>query len=115
MPVPDRKFMSLKYRDRLGDSKSEEAPLSRRRFLAGTAAGVTSALVTTRATADTLADVPPREVGANLSGHGERSKFVRLAMLPEAGPGMRNGLPWRKRPGRHQRSAGRRSGHARFR
>jgi sulfane dehydrogenase subunit SoxC len=90
MPVPDRKFMSLKYRDRLGDSKSEEAPLSRRRFLAGTAAGVTSALATTRATADTLADVPPREVGANLSGHGERSKFVRLAMLPEAGPGMRN-------------------------
>jgi sulfane dehydrogenase subunit SoxC len=90
MPVPDRKFMSLKYRDRLGGSKSEEAPLSRRRLLAGTAAGVTSALVTTRATANTLADVPPREVGANLSGHGERSKFVRLAMLPEAGPGMRN-------------------------
>jgi len=27
-------------------------------------------------TADTLADVPPREVGPDLSGHGERSKFV---------------------------------------
>jgi sulfane dehydrogenase subunit SoxC len=34
--------------------------------------------------------VPPREVGADLSGHGERSKFVYLAMLPEAGPGKRN-------------------------
>jgi len=34
--------------------------------------------------------VPPREVGADLSGHGERSKFVHLAMLPEAGPGKRN-------------------------
>jgi sulfane dehydrogenase subunit SoxC len=34
--------------------------------------------------------VPPREVGADLSGHGERSKFVHLAMLPEAGPGKRD-------------------------
>jgi len=69
---------------------NEEAPLSRRRFLASTTAGVASALLTTQATADTLADVPPREVGADLSGHGERSKFVHLAMLPEAGPGKRN-------------------------
>jgi sulfane dehydrogenase subunit SoxC len=82
--------MSLKDRDRLVDSNNEEAPLSRRRFLASTTAGVASALLTTQATADTLADVPPREVGADLSGHGERSKFVHLAMLPEAGPGKRN-------------------------
>lgn len=82
--------MSLKDWDRLVDSNNEEAPLSRRRFLASTTAGVASALLTTQATADTLADVPPREVGAVLSGHGERSKFVHLAMLPEAGPGMRN-------------------------
>jgi sulfane dehydrogenase subunit SoxC len=82
--------MSLKDWDRLVDSTNEEAPLSRRRFLARTTAGVTSALLTTQATADTLADVPPREVGADLSGHGERSKFVHLAMLPEAGPGKRN-------------------------
>jgi len=82
--------MSLKDRDRLVDSKNEEAPLSRRRFLASTTAGVASALLTTQATADTLADVPPREVGADLLGHGERSKFVHLAMLPEAGPGKRN-------------------------
>jgi sulfane dehydrogenase subunit SoxC len=82
--------MSLKDWDRLVDSNNEEAPLSRRRFLASTTAGVATALVTTQATADTLADVPPREVGAVLSGHGERSKFVDLAMLPEAGPGKRN-------------------------
>jgi sulfane dehydrogenase subunit SoxC len=82
--------MNLKDRDRLVDLKSEEAPLSRRRFLASTTAGVTGALVAKQATADTLADVPPREVGADLSGHGERSKFVHLAMLPEAGPGKRN-------------------------
>jgi len=80
----------LKDWDRLVDSNNEEAPLSRRRFLASTTAGVASALLTTQATADTLADVPPREVGADLSGHGERSKFVHLAMLPEAGPGKRN-------------------------
>src|SRR5437899_5780180 len=82
--------MSLKDWDRLVDSNNEEAPLSRRRFLASTTAGAASALLTTQATADTLADVPPREVGAVLSGHGERSKFVQLAMLPEAGPGKRN-------------------------
>jgi sulfane dehydrogenase subunit SoxC len=82
--------MSLKDWDRLVDSNNEEAPLSRRRFLASTTAGVASALVATQATADTLADVPPREVGADFSGHGERSKFVHLAMLPEAGPGQRN-------------------------
>ena len=82
--------MSLKDWDRLVDSNNEEAPVSRRRFLASTTASVATALVTTQATADTLADVPPRGVGAVLSGHGERSKFVGLAMLPEAGPGKRN-------------------------
>src|SRR6202035_2375837 len=82
--------MSLKDRDRLVGSNNEEASLSRRRFLASTTAGVAGAFVTTKATADTLADVPPREVGADLSGHAERSKFVHLSMLPEAGPGKRN-------------------------
>jgi sulfane dehydrogenase subunit SoxC len=82
--------MSLKDQGRLVDSENEGAPLSRRRFLTSTTAGVTGALVAKQATADTLADEPPREVGAELSGHGERSKFVHLAMLPEAGPGKRN-------------------------
>src|ERR1700730_1118540 len=52
--------MNFQNRDRLVDSNNEEAPLSRRRFLASTTAGVASALLTTQATADTLADVPPR-------------------------------------------------------
>src|SRR4030081_1805395 len=82
--------MGLKDWDRLVDSNNEESPFSRRVFPASTTAGVASALLTTQATADTLTDVPPREVGADLSGHGERSKFVHLAMLPEAGPGKRN-------------------------
>lgn len=86
----ERLVMSLKDWDRRVDFNTEEAPLSRRRFLASTTAGVASALLTTQARADTLADVPPREVGAVLSGHGERSKFVQLARLPEAGPEMRN-------------------------
>jgi sulfane dehydrogenase subunit SoxC len=63
---------------------------ARRRFLASSTAGVASALVITQAVAETLADVPPRDVGADLSGYAERSKFVHLSMLPEAGPGNRN-------------------------
>jgi sulfane dehydrogenase subunit SoxC len=63
---------------------------SRRKFLTVASAGVAGTVVTGRAVADTLADVPPREPGADLGGHSERSKFVHLAMLPEAGPGMRN-------------------------
>src|SRR3984893_12217795 len=82
--------MSLKDRDRPAGSNNEDGPFARRRFRASRTAGVASALLTTQATADTLADVPPREVGAHLSGHGVRSKFVQLAMLPEAGPGTRN-------------------------
>jgi len=69
---------------------SGEDVFSRRKFLTVASAGVAGTVVTGRAVADTLADVPPREVGADLSGHGERSKFVHLAMLPEAGPGTRN-------------------------
>ena len=69
---------------------SGEDAFSRRKFLTVASAGVAGTVVTGRAVADTLADVPPREVGADLSGHGERSKFVHLATLPEAGPGKRN-------------------------
>jgi sulfane dehydrogenase subunit SoxC len=40
--------------------------------------------------ADSLADVPPREPGAPLSGHSERSQYVHLSRIPEAGPGQRH-------------------------
>ena len=71
------------------ESSGEDA-FSRRKFLMVASAGVAGTVVTGRAVADTLADVPPREPGADLSAHGERSKFVHLDMLPEAGPGKRN-------------------------
>jgi sulfane dehydrogenase subunit SoxC len=51
--------------------------------------GVAGTVVAGRAMADTLADVSPREPGAPMSGHGERSEHVHLGRLPEAGPGMR--------------------------
>ena len=69
---------------------SGEDAFSRRKFLTVASAGVAGTVVTGRAVAETLADVPPREVGADLSGYAERSKFVHLSMLPEAGPGNRN-------------------------
>jgi sulfane dehydrogenase subunit SoxC len=75
--------------ENVSESSGEDA-FSRRKFLTVASAGVAGTVVTGRAIAETLADVPPREVGADLSGHGERSKFVDLAMLPEAGPGKRN-------------------------
>lgn len=63
--------------------------VSRRRFLTATA-GVAGVVVAGQAVADTLADVPPREVGAPLSGLSERSPYVQMSRIPEAGPGMRN-------------------------
>jgi len=47
-------------------------------------------MVAGEAAADSLADVPPREDGADLSGHSERSQYVKIARIPEAGPGKRN-------------------------
>jgi sulfane dehydrogenase subunit SoxC len=64
--------------------------VSRRRFLTAASAGIAGTAVTGRAAADTLADVPPREVGAELSGHSERSKYVQIGRIPEATPGRRN-------------------------
>ncbi|MEA2916457.1 MAG: sulfane dehydrogenase subunit SoxC [Bradyrhizobium sp.] len=69
---------------------SGEDAFSRRKFLTVASAGVAGAVVTGRAVADTLADVPPREPGADLGGHSERSKYVQISRLPEATPGKRN-------------------------
>ena len=63
--------------------------LSRRNLIAATA-GLAGTIVAGRAAAESLADVPPREVGADLGGHSERSKYVKIARIPEAGPGQRN-------------------------
>jgi sulfane dehydrogenase subunit SoxC len=66
-----------------------QSGLSRRSFIAAST-GLAGSVVADRAAADTLADVPPREVGADLGGHSERSKYVKISRVPEAGPGKRN-------------------------
>jgi sulfane dehydrogenase subunit SoxC len=67
----------------------DETAVSRRRLLLASA-GVAGTAVAGRAWADTLADVPAREPGDVLSRHSERSKYVEISRIPEAGPGMRN-------------------------
>ncbi|WP_332692282.1 sulfite dehydrogenase [Bosea sp. (in: a-proteobacteria)] len=62
--------------------------VSRRRFLTATA-GVAGAAAAGQAYADTLADVPAREVGEPLSGSSARSQYAEISRIPEAGPGMR--------------------------
>jgi len=52
--------------------------------------GIAGTLAAGRAAADSLADVPPREPGADLSALSERSKYVNIGRIPEAGPGRRN-------------------------
>jgi len=64
--------------------------VTRRRFLTASAGAAGAAAVAGRARADTLADVPPRELGAPLGGRSERSKFVKISRIPEAGPGVRH-------------------------
>lgn len=64
--------------------------LSRRSFLTTASTGIAGAVITGPAAADTLADVPPREPGADLSTFSARSKYVQIGRIPEAGPGKRN-------------------------
>jgi len=70
--------------------KPTSAIVSRRSFVGGLSAGIAGAIAADPAGAETLADVPPREPGADLGGHSERSKFVKIDRIPEAGPGKRN-------------------------
>jgi sulfane dehydrogenase subunit SoxC len=70
--------------------ESEESPVSRRGFLGNVSAGIVGSIVAGPVGAATLAEVPPRGPGDDLGAHSERSKYVRLARIPEAGPGKRN-------------------------
>ena len=70
------------------DSNNEA--VSRRRFLTTSAGAAIGTSISGSATADTLADVPPRAPGADLGGHSERSRYVSISRIPEAGPGRRN-------------------------
>jgi len=64
--------------------------VSRRRLLVAASTGIAGATVARSALADRLADVPAREMGAPLGGRSERSPFVEISRIPEAGPGARN-------------------------
>lgn len=66
------------------------AVASRRAFMAKVSSGMVSLAGVSAVGAETLADVPPRVVGANLSELSERSSFVHLSRIPEATPGKRN-------------------------
>jgi sulfane dehydrogenase subunit SoxC len=68
---------------------SEREGVSRRTFLTAASTGLAGAVAGT-ALADTLADVPARGPGAPLGGHSERSQYVQISRIPEAGPGVRN-------------------------
>src|SRR6516162_11952598 len=68
--------------------QSKKGVVTRRRFVMASV-GVAGAAASGRAFADSLADVPPRAPGAPLSGHSERSQYVKLSRIPEAGPGQR--------------------------
>ena len=72
--------------------QSKKGVVTRRRFVMASV-GVAGAAASGRAFADSLADVPPRAPGAPLSGHSERSKYVELSRIPEAGPGIRSVSP----------------------
>jgi len=76
----------------MSSTKTGTLGLSRRRLLKFASAGVGTLAsgAAMAATEDTLADVPPREVGDDLGALSPRSKYVKLARIPEAGPGVRN-------------------------
>ena len=71
----------------------DKSNLSRRRLLTASA-GLFGSATGGRVLADTLADVPRREVGAPLSGQSDRSKYVHITRIPEAGPGVRKVDPF---------------------
>jgi sulfane dehydrogenase subunit SoxC len=81
-------------RDDIRPKLFQTGGLSRRKLLAGASTGIAASAVAASAVAgsalaDTLADVPPRGPGAPLGGLSERSEYVKISRIPEAGPGVR--------------------------
>ena len=66
---------------------------SRRSLLTTASTALASLTFSSGASANSLADVPPREVGAPVSGRSERSPFEQIERIPEATPGKRNVAP----------------------
>jgi sulfane dehydrogenase subunit SoxC len=69
---------------------SRRLGVSRRRLLATASTGIAGSAVAGRALGYSLADVAPRELGAPLGVLGERSEYVRLGLVPGAGPDAHN-------------------------
>ncbi|MCL8483950.1 MULTISPECIES: sulfite dehydrogenase [Bradyrhizobium] len=63
---------------------------NRRKFLAAATTGLVASTAAASAAAETLADVPAREPGADLGALSARSTYVQIGRIPEAGPGRRN-------------------------
>ncbi|WP_245329482.1 molybdopterin-dependent oxidoreductase [Bradyrhizobium canariense] len=76
--------------DEMSDRGVSEVGWNRRKFLAAASTGVVGSTVAGSASAETLADVPAREPGADLGAFSARSKYVQIGRIPEAGPGHRN-------------------------
>jgi sulfane dehydrogenase subunit SoxC len=70
------------------DHSTRRPTFSRRTFIAAsTSAGI--ATLAGRASADSLADVPPRLPGVPLGERSERSQYVQISRVPESTPGIR--------------------------
>jgi len=89
MKNPDR-IGPPPQRDVQPSDQSDAGRASRRVFLASAGAGVVGLVAAGVASAESLADVPPRQLGAPLSARSERSEFVQLGRIPESTPGKRN-------------------------
>ncbi|UFZ07187.1 sulfite dehydrogenase [Bradyrhizobium ontarionense] len=72
------------------ERNGSEVAWNRRQFLAAASTGIVGGTVAGRASAETLADVPTREPGADLGALSARSKYVQIGRIPEAGPRRRN-------------------------
>ena len=80
----------LKEDNGMSEQSGSEVAWDRRKFLAAASTGIVGSAVAGSASADTLADVPAREPGADLGAFSGRSKYVQIGRIPEAGPGKRN-------------------------
>ena len=67
----------------------EKNGVSRRTLLSAASVGIAVSTVAGNALADSLADVPDRGPGTPLGAHSDRSEYVQISRIPEAGPGVR--------------------------
>src|SRR3954468_7432679 len=74
----------------MSERNGSDVAWDRRKFLAAAATGIVGSTAAASASAESLADVPVREPGADLGALSARSTYVKIGRIPEAGPGRRN-------------------------